>query len=89
MENNSQPFVLKNPEHMLYLDNIKEIFPNSLIICIHRDPIKTIPSYCGMIAQARYLYFGKINKKEIGEFVTDLYYNMISKIVKCDVGWQK
>ena len=80
MLNNPRPFILKNPEHMLYLDNIKDIFPNSISICIHRDPLKTIPSYCGMISQVRYLYFGKINKTEIGEFVMDLYLNMINKM---------
>ena len=80
MINNPKPFILKNPEHMLYLDNIKDVFPSSISICIHRDPLKTIPSYCGMISQVRYLYFGKINRTEIGEFVMNLYQNMINKM---------
>lgn len=37
-------WVLKNPQHMLDLDVLMNVFPDAKLVFIHRDPIKTVGS---------------------------------------------
>ena len=46
-------WVLKTPHHMEYLDVFLKVFPGATVIQTHRDPRKTIPSFCSMVAHAR------------------------------------
>ena len=72
--------VLKCPEHMLFIDTIANILPESKIIWIHRDPIKSIISYTNMIYEVQKFYFRKVSIKKISDFVTYRFEKMINKI---------
>ena len=43
-------WVLKSPHHLGFIDKLIEVFPDAQIIQTHRDPIKTVPSFCSMCA---------------------------------------
>jgi|TARA_B100000900_G_scaffold95790_1_gene78865 hypothetical protein len=43
-------WVLKSPHHLGFIDKMISVFPDSKIIQTHRDPIKTVPSFCSMCA---------------------------------------
>ena len=79
MENrNKNNLILKCPEHILATHHLRKNFPNSKFIWMHRDPAKTITSYSKMIYEIQKFYYGKkINKKDVGEFVTNKFHTMI------------
>jgi hypothetical protein len=42
-------FVLKDPAHLDFLENIAEVFPNAKFIWLHRDPSKVVPSFFNLM----------------------------------------
>ena len=41
-------WVLKSPHHLGFIDKLLKVFPDSKVIQTHRDPLKTVPSFCSM-----------------------------------------
>ena len=58
--------VLKSPHHLGFIDKLLEIFPDSKIIQTHRDPLKTVPSFCSMCANLFEPLTNTYDKDEIG-----------------------
>jgi hypothetical protein len=44
-------WLLKNPSHILHLDQLFRIFPDALVVQTHRDPAKAVPSLCALLMQ--------------------------------------
>lgn len=42
-------WILKNPQHMLDLDRLLQIFPDAKLVFTHRDPIKTVGSIMSLV----------------------------------------
>jgi len=59
-------WVLKSPHHLGYIDKLLEVFPDSKVIQTHRDPIKTVPSFCSMCANLFEPLTNSYDKNEIG-----------------------
>ena len=59
-------WVLKTPHHMEYLDLFLKVFPDALIVQTHRDPRKTLPSFCSMVAHGRGMFSDTVDPTEIG-----------------------
>ena len=62
----SKGWVLKTPHHMEYLSSLLKVFPNATLIETYRDPQKTLPSFCSMVAHARGMMSDKVDPLEIG-----------------------
>ena len=45
-----QRWILKSPHHLGFIDKLLHVFPDSKVIQTHRDPHKTVPSFCSMCA---------------------------------------
>ncbi|MDN5894063.1 MAG: sulfotransferase [Nocardioides sp.] len=45
-------WVLKNPSHLVALDAIMKVYPDALIVRLHRDPVVSIASACSLSAEA-------------------------------------
>lgn len=45
-------WVLKNPSHLVALDDLMAAYPDALIVYTHRDPITSIASACSLSAEA-------------------------------------
>ncbi|MCY4128306.1 MAG: sulfotransferase [Gammaproteobacteria bacterium] len=58
-------WVLKSPHHLEYLDVVLEQFPDATIIQTHRDPRRTIPSFCSMVAHSFGIFSDHIDTNEI------------------------
>ena len=58
-------WVLKTPHHLEYLDVILEVFRDVCIVQTHRDPKKSIPSFCSMVAHATGLWSDHVDPHEI------------------------
>ena len=60
--------LLKSPHHMEYLDTFMSIFPDTKIIHTHRDPAKTMGSYCSMVHFGKKLFSKYSDPEAIGSF---------------------
>ena len=78
----SETFAVKCPDHLLFLDDISKVFEDAKIVWIHRDPYDSICSYSPMIFSAWKLFFKNVEKKNVGDFVVNLYERMLLKSVK-------
>lgn len=58
-------WVLKTPHHMEYLDCILDVFPEATIVQTHRDPQKTMGSFCSMVAHGRGVFSDHVDAKEV------------------------
>ncbi len=58
-------WVLKTPHHMEYLDVFLKVFPDALVVQTHRDPRKTLPSFCSMVAHGRGMFSDAVDPHEI------------------------
>ncbi|MCA9643654.1 MAG: sulfotransferase, partial [Myxococcales bacterium] len=59
-------WVLKTPHHLEWLDTLLEVFPDAKIIQTHRDPTRTLASFCSMIWHGRAVFSDQVDAAEIG-----------------------
>jgi len=59
-------WVLKTPHHVEHLDVILDVFPDVCVIQTHRDPKKSVPSFCSMVAHGRGIFSNHVDPVEIG-----------------------
>jgi hypothetical protein len=57
----------KTPHHMEYLDELLTVFPDAKIVVTHRDPTRTVASFCSMMAHSRAMFCDDVDPWEIGE----------------------
>jgi hypothetical protein len=59
-------WILKTPHHLEWLDTLLAVFPDAKIIQTHRDPVKTLASFCSMIAHGRGVFSDAVDAAEVG-----------------------
>ncbi|MFO0552979.1 MAG: sulfotransferase [Polyangiaceae bacterium] len=72
-------WVLKTPHHLEWLDVLKVVFPDALIVWTHRDPTTTIASFCSMVAHGRGVFSDDIDPFEIGRDWSRKIARMVSR----------
>lgn len=60
-------WVLKTPHHLEWLDELFAVFPDAKVIHTHRDPRKTVGSFCSMIAHGRGVFSDRVDAREVGD----------------------
>jgi len=60
-------WVLKSPHHLEWLDTLLAVFPRARIIQTHRDPVRTLASFCSMVAHIRGLFSDRVDPDQIGK----------------------
>ena len=63
-------WILKTPSHLSAPDVLLETFPGSVIVMTHRDPLRTIPSYCSMNATLMRMKSDHVPLLELGPFIS-------------------
>jgi hypothetical protein len=58
--------LLKSPHHMEFMPDFFTVFPNTKVIHLHRDPIKTMASFCSMIYYGKKILVPEVDPIEIG-----------------------
>jgi Sulfotransferase family len=66
-------WVLKSPDHLIYLDRLMGLFPDAKFIQLHRDPKKVIPSACSLICHFQSLFRKRVDPKEVGRQVIAIF----------------
>lgn len=59
-------WILKTPHHLEWLDTLLAVFPDARIVQTHRDPVKTLASFCSMIAHGRGVFSDEVDPHEVG-----------------------
>jgi hypothetical protein len=59
-------WILKTPHHLEWLDTLLAVFPDARIVQTHRDPMKTLASFCSMVAHARGVFSDELDPHEVG-----------------------
>lgn len=65
--------VLKCPDHMWHLDALLDVFPDACIVWTHRDPGRSIPSYCSLASLNWRLLYGEFDPKELGPYIEERF----------------
>jgi len=63
-------WILKTPSHLSAPDVLLETFPGSVIVMTHRDPLRTIPSYCSMNESLMRMKSDEVPLRELGPFIS-------------------
>ena len=58
-------WVLKTPHHLEYLDVLLKVFPEATVVQTHRDPQKSVVSFCSMVAHGRGIFSDRVHTREI------------------------
>ncbi|HLS78110.1 MAG TPA: sulfotransferase [Nocardia sp.] len=66
-------WVLKNPSHLFALDAIMAVYPDALIVQMHRDPSTIIASVCSLNEKASEGWSEKFRGPVVGETQLDLW----------------
>jgi Sulfotransferase family len=77
-----KPWVLKTPQHMQDLDALLHVFPNSKLVCPHRDPIKAVGSICSTAWNAMVRDCDSIDPHAIGRHWMDKTEWMLHKTLR-------
>ena len=67
MQRPGDHWILKTPHHMEHLDVIANVFPDVFVVQTHRDPKKSIASFCSMVAHSRGILSDQVDPGEIAE----------------------
>jgi len=60
-------WVLKTPAHLTAPEELASVFPETVIVMTHRDPVKTIPSFASMSYTLRSMQSDKADKALTGQ----------------------
>ncbi len=63
----AEKWILKTPHHLEWLETLFKVFPDAKIVQIHRDPQKTMPSFCSLIGHLRGAFSDHVDPHAIGK----------------------
>ncbi|MFK7731407.1 MAG: sulfotransferase [Pseudomonadales bacterium] len=66
-------WVLKSPAHALLVNSIRQVYPDSLLINTHRNPVESIASFCSLAETIRSIFDQTIDRHEIGQLALRFY----------------
>jgi hypothetical protein len=69
-------WLLKNPWHALFLDDLTTVYPDAQLVMTHRDPVEVVGSFCSLVKTFRGLFSNDIDLKNIAETTVDIFQRM-------------
>lgn len=61
--------ILKSPDHLWTLDALLNVFPDACIVWTHRDPARSVPSYCSLASLNYRVHHGWADPISMGQRV--------------------
>lgn len=58
---------LKMPSHALWLETIRQVYPDARFVWTHRDPLAALGSFCSIISLAHMGFMGRVDADWLGE----------------------
>lgn len=65
-DDDTRPWVLKTPQHMLDLPALLKVFPDARLIFIHREPEAVVGSSCSLVWNQMIIHSNSVDPHEIG-----------------------
>jgi len=72
-------WILKTPHHLEWMETLFEVFPDAKILQIHRDPQKTMPSFCSMIGHLWGAFTDHVDPDVIGRELSRKLERMVTR----------
>jgi hypothetical protein len=68
-------WVLKSPDHVFALDDIRKVYPDAHLVLVHRDPVRVLASVARLTEVLRRPFTRSIDRVEIGREVSASWLN--------------
>lgn len=78
-------FVLKDPTHTFFVDEILQVYPDARFLFIHRDPAETLSSICSLHAYARSVFSSDVDAHALGAELSESYMTRLLEPAVCAV----
>jgi hypothetical protein len=75
-------WILKSPEHVFSLDALAHVFPDAMLVLVHRDPGHVLASAARLTELLRAPFTTAIDRREIGRKVADYWQDGMGRMVK-------
>ena len=68
-------WILKSPDHLFALDDIRKVYPDAHLVLVHRDPVRVLASVAKLTEVLRRPFTRSIDRVEIGREVSTSWIN--------------
>ncbi|HEY3623870.1 MAG TPA: sulfotransferase [Roseiarcus sp.] len=75
-------WILKSPEHVFSFDALSRMFPDAMLVLVHRDPGHVLASAARLTELLRAPFTTAIDRREIGRKVADYWQEGMRRMVK-------
>ncbi len=75
-------WVLKSPDHVFALDDIRAVYPDARLVLVHRDPVRVLASVTKLTEVLRRAFARNIDRVEIGREVSGCWVNGAERMCK-------
>lgn len=75
-------WVLKSPEHVFSIDALARVFPDAMLVLVHRDPGHVLASAARLTELMRAPFTAAIDRREIGRKVADYWQDGMRRMVR-------
>jgi hypothetical protein len=85
LQGRAQPprrWILKSPEHVFSIDALTRVFPDAMLVFVHRDPGHVLVSAARLTELLRAPFTTAIDRREIGRKVADYWQGGMQWMVK-------
>jgi hypothetical protein len=62
-------WVLKSPDHLFALDDLRKVYPDARLVFVHRDPVRVLASVAKLTETLRRPFTRRVDRLEIGREV--------------------
>ena len=77
-------WVLKAPDHVFALDELRAAYPDARIVISHRDPVKVLPSLANLTEVLRRPFVRRVDRIELGREVAADWTDGARRLVEAD-----
>jgi hypothetical protein len=81
-QRSGERWLLKTPQHLEFLDDLLEVFPDAYVVHCHRDPAIAVASTCSMVAHARGFVSDSVDPAAIGRGTLEKTARMMTRMAE-------
>ena len=63
-------WILKSPDHLFGLDDLRQVYPDARLVFVHRDPVRVLASVAKLTEVLRRPFARRVDRHEIGRQVS-------------------
>jgi Sulfotransferase family len=81
-------WVLKSPDHLFALDDIRKVYPDAHLVFVHRDPVRVLASVAKLTEVLRRPFARSVDRAEIGRQVCASWMDGAQRMCELEGGSQ-